>query len=766
MFGSIKKMKLGGKFITAFLLVGIVPFAVIGFFSLDKAGDALHGLAFDQLESIRNIKKNQVVQYLDTLENQALTFTENRMVIDAMKAFKKAGDGYVDEKKLNDSDIENLRSKLARYYEGDFSKAFGEKNNGRTPDAGRILNSLDSESVALQFAYIQDNPHPLGEKDKLDSATDDTEYSRLHRVYHPIIRNYLKKFGYYDIFLVDGETGRIVYSVFKELDFSTSLMNGPYANTNFAEAFKKANAAMNKDAVVVADFKPYFPSYEAPAAFIASPIFDGNEKIGIGMFQFPIDNLNAIMRERSGMGQSGESYLVGSDLLMRSDSFLDPENHSIVGSFRNPEKGKVDTRASREALEGKTDKRIIIDYNGNPVLSAFTPIPVGGTTWALIAEIDEAEAFAAVTHLKWLMGIIALVGLAAIVFVALLMTRAITRPIKMGVSFAKAMSEGDLTQTLDIERSDEIGILAGSLNQMAANLREMFQDVVAGIETLTSSSTELSAISSQMAAGSEQARGKSDMVAAAAEEMSTSMQTMAQSSEEASTNVQMVAAASEEMSATIGEIAGNTEKGRVITSDAVKSANRASEKIEQLGTAAKAVGKVTESINEISEQTNLLALNATIEAARAGDAGKGFAVVANEIKELAKMTAMSTQDIRSRIEGIQGTTAETVSEIRQIETVIVQIDEIVSTIASSVEEQSVSTREIAGNIAQAANGIQGVNENVSQSSMVANGIAKDLEEVNQAAREIAGGSGQVKDSAEELSRLAEQLNGMVRRFRL
>lgn len=766
MLSWISKTNLSVKFALAFLAVGILPLLTTGYISLNESSNSIKNLAFSQLESIRDIKKNQVSQYFHTLENQIVTITEDRMVIEAMVEFKQAFHSFMRENGIEQQDIGQLRNQLASYYEEDFSKEFKDSNNGRSPDVQAVLNRLDQETVALQYHYIKANANPLGKKNLLDIASDKSSYSKLHEKFHPVMRSYVEKFGYYDFFLVDSDTGYIVYTDFKELDFSTSLVNGPYADTNLAEAFKKANAAADKDVVVIADLKQYFPSYMAPAGFIASPIYEGDKRIGIGIFQFPIDSLNAIMQERSGMGQTGETYLVGPDYLMRSDSYLDPQNHSLVASFTRPATGKVETEASREAMKGIKGNKIITNYNGNSVLSAYTPIKMGDTIWALIAEIDEAEAFAPVGHLKMLVGIVAIIGIFAIFVVAFLMSRAITGPIGLGVAFAKAMSEGDLMQTLVVDRVDELGVLAGSLNTMANSMRKMFRDISGGIETLSAASTELSAISTQMSFGAEQTKGKSTTVAAAVEEMSANMSNVAASSEQTSANVQMVAAAVEQMSATIKEIAGNTERGRSITEMAVKNAKIASERVEELGRAASEVGKVTESINEISEQTNLLALNASIEAARAGSAGKGFAIVADEIKELAKMTAAATEDIRGKIQGMQSTTEKTVLEISQIEQVIGQINDIVSTISASVEEQSVSTSEIAANVNQAAQGIQEVNENVAQSSVVADTISRDVIEVNESAQEMANSSNHVDSKAIDLSRLAEQLHEMVRQFKV
>ena len=347
-----------------------------------------------------------------------------------------------------------------------------------------------------------------------------------------------------------------------------------------------------------------------------------------------------------------------------------------------------------------------------------------------------------------------------------LIARSLVRPIKKALNFTQSMAKGDLTQTLDVEQKDEIGTLASALNQMRSSLNQMFKDVANGVGTLTSSSTELSAISQQMAQSSNQSCSRSGSVAAASEQMCSNMNSVAAASEQASTNVSMVASATEEMTATVKEIAQNSAKASTITKKAVSQARSASTKMDQLGTAAHEISKVTEVITEISEQTNLLALNATIEAARAGEAGKGFAVVANEIKELARQTAAATQEIEVKIEGIQKSTSLTVDEIKQISTVIDDVNDIVGTIATAVEEQAVTTQEIAGSVAQASRGIAEVNENVAQSSSLSGDIANDIAEVNQAGKEASSGSEQINRSARELSQLAEQLNEMVARFKV
>ncbi len=326
--------------------------------------------------------------------------------------------------------------------------------------------------------------------------------------------------------------------------------------------------------------------------------------------------------------------------------------------------------------------------------------------------------------------------------------------------------DGDLTKRIDIRSQDELGELATLFNSFLAKLQGIIRQIAESASSVGTRSTELSDISQELLAGAEDTSQRSTNVANSSEEMSANLNNVAAAMEESSTNTNMVAAAAEEMSATINEIAENAERGRSVSGEAVEQATSASGKMTELGDAADKIGKVTETITEISEQTNLLALNATIEAARAGEAGKGFAVVANEIKELAKQTAEATLDIKTLIDDVQGTTKTTREEITQISSVIGGVNNIVATIATAVEEQTAATREIANNISQASEGIQEVNENVNQSSAVATNITQDITEVSASAQRISKNSHDVKESAEALLTRSKELNDIVGSFKI
>ena len=573
---------------------------------------------------------------------------------------------------------------------------------------------------------------------------------------------YIETYDYYDLFLIHPK-GKVFYTVTRERDYGANIISGKYANSGLGLLTKKV---LQTKQFAFEDFKPYAPSNNIPASFVAQPIVMNDQIEVIVALQLSLGKINKIMKQREGMGNSGETYLVGSDKLMRSDSFLDAVNHTVKAAFENPSKGSVNTLATREALAGKEDSKLIVDYNGNPVLSSYTYIDLWGTRWALLAEIDKAEAYEAISSITWVMIEIFVIGLIVIVAIAFFITRSITDPVKKGVTFAEQMASGDLTQKLAVVQKDEIGVLAKSMNTMSQNLNRMFKEIALSIQTLSSSSTELSSISSQLSGRSEQTSNRSQTVAAAAEEMSANMSSVSSSVAQVSSNTDTVASASEEMSITIKDISGNMQKARSLANNAVSDSRKASDQVSRLGNSAKEINSITEVINEISEQTNLLALNATIEAARAGDAGKGFSVVANEIKELAKQTAESTGQIRHKIEGIQGITNETVSAIENIRRVVNEINDMVNGVAAALEEQAVATNDISMNIAQVSLGIRDVSTNVVQSATASSEIAENIAHVSVAANEISTGSSHIKDSTVELNKIATLLEKMVGRFKI
>ena len=393
--------------------------------------------------------------------------------------------------------------------------------------------------------------------------------------------------------------------------------------------------------------------------------------------------------------------------------------------------------------------------------------------WIVTAEANETEFTEVADKLSALGNkstfTILIVGLIALVITGVVwiyVSGSIVKLIDSVVKNLKEIAQGDLTKRIEIKAGNELGDMAQWFNVFLDKLQEIIGRIAESSGQVGKSSETLSEIAAMVATGVGETAQRADNVARSAGEMSTNLNNVAAAMEESSTNASMVATAAEEITATINEIARNAEKARSISDQAVNKAGETSSQMDGLGQAAHGIGKVVETITEISEQVNLLALNATIEAARAGDAGKGFAVVANEIKELAKQTSEATLEIKGKIEDIQGSTGRTVRGINEISGVIDTINQIVGTIATSVEEQSSATRKIADNIAQASRGMQEVNKNINQSSIASTEISDDIAVVSQSSGEIADSSVQMKVSVGDLQGLTANLNSIVNSFKI
>ena len=407
---------------------------------------------------------------------------------------------------------------------------------------------------------------------------------------------------------------------------------------------------------------------------------------------------------------------------------------------------------------------------GQDYTTAYAPLkgPDGATVG--MCFVGKSQAYIARAYQGLMAGILmtVLFFLVVITLASRPVLKGITDPLTVALGHLEEVAEGNLSRDLhpdELQRQDEIGAMARGLQKTILSLRQAFRDVGQGVQAVAASSTELTILAEQIAGNTAGTARRASKVSAAAVDMSAQTSAGAIGMEEATTTLSMISEASGQMTSTIGEIASTSAKARRITEHAHQQADTVAALMVQLGQAAHAVGKVTETITAISSQTNLLALNATIEAARAGTAGKGFAVVAGEIKALARQTAEATEDIKGRVSSIQTSAREATSEVSGIASVIREVNDLVATIASAIEEQSIVAMDVASNLTMASDGVRGANEKIALTSAGTHTIAHDMAGVETATGDVAEGTAQVKTAAEELSRLAEHLDAQVKRFR-
>jgi methyl-accepting chemotaxis protein len=766
--------------LVAVLLVILPSLAIgtlIGWQSYQSGRAAIEEQARNQLTVIRDIKKQQIEAYFATIRHQARTSADSTMTQDAMQAFTQAFAGYREELGLGE-ELSQQKQDLARYYQGDFGKVYGERNPGTDNPMPAYLQSLGADTLALQHRFIAANPNPLGSKDALLDPADGSRYAEVHKRFHPRFRDFLQRFEYYDIFLVEPQNGVIVYSVFKELDFATSLKSGPYAQSKLGEVFRAALSSQPDDPAPLSDFAPYAPSYEDPAAFVGYPIREGDKLLGVLIFQMPINRINAVMThdgrwKESGLGASGETYLVGPDGRMRSQSrFLLEDKAGYLQALQGAgvasellrvldAKGTaiglqvVDSAGSRAALAGESGFMRFADYRGVSVLSAFAPLEIAGLRWALLSEIDEAEAFASSTELASKVlrnGLFISLGLLLLGSLSGWWIGAkVTAPI---IALAKTIGEierdADLTRRLDASGRDELGDAARALNQMLDKFQAMIRKMIASAQGQSVTTEELAALTLQTQQGALRQEQESDLVATASTELTATIEEVAHSAQNAAEAAQEADHAS-------------CEGQRIVLED-IRATGQLAEEIDQAMTVINRldedvlrIGGVLEVIGSIAEQTNLLALNAAIEAARAGDQGRGFAVVADEVRSLALRTQQSTAQIQTMIEQLQKGAKQAVGVMH---------------LSHAHAQTNVATAGEAGaaleRIAVAVHTIVQMNEQIAtaaeQQHAVAEGISLNIHNVNEVAKQNAGAAWRMSETSRHLAQLGQELHAQAMLF--
>jgi class 3 adenylate cyclase len=483
----LNRLSIKSKLIVMLLAVSSCSILVTAYLGYRSGKSNLTERAFSQLTSLRASKAYQIESYFHTIRNHIETLSETPSTIAAMKELTGA------YRQLATVPVPpEFDRQLTAYYRQQLLPRLAKTEQG-SPVLEAFLPQTKA-SAYLQYYYLAANPNPVGHKDRLEVAADGSQYSQLHKRYHPIFRNIIDKFGYYDLFLIDPQ-GNIVYTVYKETDFTSNLTTGPYNESNLARLVRMVRRAKDRNYARLIDFEAYVPSYNAPAAFIAAPIFDRAQLIGVLAVQLPVDELDRVMTgnrnwQRDGLGKTGETYLVGQDYLMRSvsrfwietpDVYLQTlrslgVNDATIERIREYQTSileqKVQTVAVEKALAGKQGTQIIRDYRNIPVLSSYAPLNIEGLDWAILSEIDLAEAYAPIYGFGNQLLISATLLMLLVTLLAMGLSYLFVQPINQLIATSRQVKAGQLDAIVSLNTEDELGELAKSFNETVRSLRE------------------------------------------------------------------------------------------------------------------------------------------------------------------------------------------------------------------------------------------------------------------------------------------------------
>lgn len=593
----MKSISLRIKLILAFMIVGSLPLIVSSIFSYFETSHEIRAMAQERAQLVAHEKVNLVTSYFKSEMDGIIDLASSPMVAQALLEFS----AEFENPKMDGEILKKAQIEVGRFYSEQFSKMYEEKSK-QNITISEYFAKIDIPALIAQYDFIVTNENPIGKKDLLVQLKRETPYGAIHSRFHSYFRNFLNRRGLYDLFLVD-QNGRVVYTVFKETDFGTSLKNGPWASTALASVFQNSKKIENGKAFIE-DFAPYTPSYEAPASFAATPIYKDDKYVGSLIIQLPLDKISAAAGSREGMGEKGETLLLGSDLKLRADTFRNKETHSVATFFERDSKASVDSEAVRKAKSGETGFIENVSYDGLKTLAYYLPVQIENLTWYVVVELSREEIYAGLNKIIKLTLAIFTLGTLLIFAFSFLFGNSVTRKLQ------------EIVATLD-KSCQEVSAASSQSASLSTELSEASTEQAASLQETMASAEEIAAMVSQNAE--------------TANKTKSAVEQNQKVSDEGSKSVSRVQLAIKEISETNQEIMNQMEESNREFGEIVKIIAE--------------IGEKTNVINEIVFQTKLLSFNASVEAARAGEHGKGFAVVAEEVGNLARMSGSAAKEI-------------------------------------------------------------------------------------------------------------------------
>jgi methyl-accepting chemotaxis protein len=578
-----------------------------------------------------------------------------------------------------------------------------------------------------------------------DVNTD--EYKAIYEQVDPFFREYLEGYGYHDIYFICKAHGHVMYTAAKEIDLGTNLKIGALRESGLAKVWSRV---LEEKRMVMVDFSHYAPS-KGPAVFIGAPVYGKDKEVyAVLALQISTREIDAIMQERTGMGETGETYLVGPDFLMRSNSRFEKETTIL--------KKRVDTAAVQRAMEGKKGIDVVDDYRGEKVLSCYEPLNLKKALktdfeWVIVSEIDAAEAFAPVRSLGWKILWVGLMVLVSACILGYLSAKSIAGPLKEVSGVVKQVADGDLTvATGVVKRADEVGVLMNAFREMVVSLRDQTHEMIEGANTIAASTSELSSTASQLASTSSETSSSVSEVTTTVEEVKQT----AELSNEKAALVAQKAEQSYEVSEMGKDASRKTGEGMAMIRDEMAYI---ADSIMKLSEHMQRIGEIINSVTDIADQSNLLSVNASIEAAKAGEYGKGFAVVAQEVKSLADQSKEATKQVRTILNDIQKATSNAVMATERGSKAVEKGVDLAARSGDTIRTLSESMAESAQAAAQISSSSQ-------QQLVGMDQLVQAMESIKEASMQNVDGARQLEGAIKGLEKLGRGLKGMADRFKV
>jgi len=751
-------LKLRSKLIIAFVLTGIISISIVGTISYQNSAKSLTHGAYLTLDATRENKADQVEKYFQNISDQILTFATTHTVVEGLEDFQKGWQTLQIDHPVTDEDLSRFENELQtnyNYLTGEVQKNIGESYSYQT------LKPQDKRAIILQryaCKTTSDGAHGYVNDDLGHSST----YNNAHKKYHPVVKQFLETFEYYDIFFFNNN-GDMIYSVFKEMDYATNLLNGPYSRGNFGRAVKRAlNQPYKPEGqYFLEDFETYVPSYGGYASFITTPVYNNSkEQIGVLAFQMPVGRINQIMSgvkdssvdkgnwKEFGLGDTGQVYLMARDRTLRNETRQKLENEEQF--YTDMEKANNGTDVSRlrslgtcigiqkvtnpefdQVFSGNKFDGAIQDFRGEFQLTESRKLNIPQLDWIIVAQNSSNEALAPIQNLLQTMIVVCVSFIAILYFFGVWISSRISKPIIDCSKAAITLASGDFTKHVTVSTSDEVGELARAINSTVNNLNKIMCQVQGSAD--------------QMEQGSAQVSDSSQSISQGATEQAASLEEITATMNEMSSQTKINAENANQVNGLAQAARTEAEQGDIMMDNMLKA-------MDDIDESAKKISKIIKVIDEIAFQTNLLALNAAVEAARAGVHGKGFAVVAEEVRNLAARSAKAAKETTQLIEGSiknvnTGTDVanSTSNSLKGIVDSFTKVTDLVGEIAAANSEQSM--------------GISQVNQGLVQLDQVTQQNTANSEESASAAIML---SNQSKDLTETLKQFKMQDKALLK----